>query len=506
MSAAATSTVQPVSNRFRQIVASGVGNAIEWYDWYIYSFLAVVFAPQIFHAGDATADLLSAFAVFAASFLLRPIGGLLVGNLADRIGRKNTLVLTISAMGLGSLIVGLTPSFATVGIWAPIILVLGRLISGLSVGGEFAANTVFLVESAPANRRGFYSSFQYVSTTVGQLLASGLAALLLSTLSKDDMNAWGWRVPFFVGALLSLVGLWIRRGTEETLVVKAEAVRPKVFDALVKYPKQSLLIVGITISGTILYYTWTTYLPTYATTNGSLETKDFLVISTIGLFFFLIIQPLVGILSDRIGRKPLLIASSAIFAVGIVPGLYLVSQSTFVGALGVTLVGMLVLSGFTSISAAVNAETIPTHVRSAGIGFPYSLTVAIFGDTAPFVGTLFKTWGVPGLFGWYVVVLCLISLAVYNLRVARNRVQAATRIALAQPVQLFPPVVTRRRGGYCLSMVSGNIVRSVLARIRFAVSQVHPAIRRSTQMNLLLRKYRNRLAQRRWVHICVLTN
>ena len=413
MNATATAKVQPVNRHLRQIVASGVGNAVEWYDWYIYSFLAVVFAPQIFQAGDPTADLLAAFAVFAASFLLRPIGGLLVGNLADRIGRKNTLVLTISTMGLGSLIVGLTPSFAVAGVWAPIILVLGRLISGLSVGGEFAANTVFLVESAPAKRRGLYSSFQYVSTTVGQLLASGLAALLLSVLSKSDMETWGWRVPFIVGAFFSLVGLWIRRGTEETLVVKADAARPKIFDALIKYPKQSLLIVGITISGTILYYTWTTYLPTYATSNGSLETRDFLIISTIGLFFFLLIQPLIGMLSDRIGRRPLLIASAAIFAVGIVPGLYLVSQSTFTGALIVTLLGMLVLSGFTSISAAVNAETIPTHVRSAGIGFPYSLTVAIFGGTAPFVGTLFKSWGAPGLFGWYVVVLCLISLAVY---------------------------------------------------------------------------------------------
>lgn len=413
MTASPKAEIRPVRRQARQIIASGVGNAVEWYDWYIYSFLAVVFAPQIFHAGDATANLLSAFAVFAASFLLRPIGGLLVGNLADRIGRKNTLVLTISAMGLGSLIVGITPSFETAGIWAPIILVLGRLISGLSVGGEFAANTVFLVESAPANRRGFYSSFQYVSTTVGQLLASGVAALLLNTLSTADMAAWGWRVPFILGALLSLVGLWIRRGTEETLVVKADAKRPGLFDALIKYPKQSLLIVGITISGTILYYTWTTYLPTYATSNGSFESKDFLVISTIGLFFFLLIQPLVGMLSDRVGRRPLLIGSTGIFAVGIVPGLYLVSQSTFAGALVVTLLGMLVLSGFTAISAAVNAETIPTHVRSAGIGFPYSLTVAVFGGTAPFVGTLLKGWGVPELFGWYVVVLCLISLAVY---------------------------------------------------------------------------------------------
>lgn len=405
--------VQPVTRHLRQIAASGVGNAVEWYDWYIYSFLAVNFSSQIFHAGNPTADLLSAFAVFAVSFLLRPIGGLLVGNLADRIGRKNTLVLTISAMGIGSLIVGLTPTYDAVGVWAPIILVFGRLISGLSVGGEFAANTVFLVESAPPNRRGFYSSFQYVSTTVGQLLASGLAAVLVNALSKTEMSAWGWRIPFFVGALLSLVGLWIRRGTEETLAQVPKEKRPGLFDALIKYPKQSLLIVGITIAGTILYYTWTTYLPTYAATNGHFQQGQFLLISTISLFFFMLIQPLVGALSDRIGRRPLLIGMAAVFALGIVPGLYLVSQADFWVALGVSLLGMLVLSGFTSISAAVNAETIPTQVRSAGIGFPYSLTVALFGGTAPYLGTLFKDWGMPGLFGWYVVVLCAVSLLVY---------------------------------------------------------------------------------------------
>ncbi|AJT42280.1 MFS transporter [Psychromicrobium lacuslunae] len=408
-----TATVQPVTRHLRQIVASGVGNAVEWYDWYVYSFLATVFAPQIFHAGNSTADVLSAFAVFAASFLLRPIGGLLVGNLADRIGRKNTLVLTISTMGLGSLIVGLTPTFEAVGVWAPIILVFGRLISGLSVGGEFAANTVFLVESAPPNRRGFYSSFQYVSTTLGQLLASGLAALLVNILSPADMSAWGWRIPFIVGALLSLVGLWIRRGTEETLVVKAITERPKLFDALVKYPKPSLLIIGVTIAGTILYYTWTTYLATYVPANGGVNSGQFLIISTIALFFFMVIQPVIGILSDRWGRKPFLIACAGIFALGIVPALSLFSHSEFAGTLVITLLGMLVLSGFTAISAAVNAEIIPTHVRSAGIGFPYSLTVALFGGTAPFVGTLLKSWGVPGYFGWYVAALCVVSLLVY---------------------------------------------------------------------------------------------
>jgi MHS family alpha-ketoglutarate permease-like MFS transporter len=402
-------------NPVRQIAASGVGNAVEWYDWYIYSFLALNFSGQIFNSDDPTAALLGAFAVFAVSFLLRPIGGLLVGNLADRIGRKNTLAITILTMGLGSLIVGLTPTFEAVGIWSPIILVLGRLISGLSVGGEFAANSVFIVESAPAGRRGFFSSFQYVSTTVGQLIASGLAALLVATLSQEDMAAWGWRVGFLFGAVLSVVGLWIRRGAEETFVEPDRDKRARTFDALRKYPRQSLLIVGITIAGTITYYTWTTYLPTYATANGVLDQQTLLTISTVSLLFFLVIQPPIGALSDRIGRKPLLITFAAAFAVGIVPALALVSVSGFWGTLAVVLLGMLVLSGYTSIAAAVNAEIIPTHVRAAGIGFPYSAAVALFGGTAPFMGTLFASWGNPGLFGWYVMLLVVISLVVYLL-------------------------------------------------------------------------------------------
>ncbi|WP_434616309.1 MFS transporter [Arthrobacter sp. A5] len=412
---AANTTINPTGtgNGVRQIAAAGVGNAVEWYDWYAYSFLAVNFSGQIFPSHDPTASLLSAFAIFAAAFLLRPIGGLFIGNLADKIGRKNTLSLTILTMGLGSLIVGLTPTFDAVGVWSPIILILGRMISGLSVGGEFAANSVFLVESAPANRRGFFSSFQYVSTTFGQLIASGLAAALVFNLGSAGMNAWGWRVPFILGAVLSLVGLWIRRGAAETFIEPEKTKRAGVFDALIKYPRQSLLIVGITIAGTITYYTWTTYLPTYAKANGSLGQGPLLLMSTIALVFFMLIQPLVGALSDRIGRRPLLIGFAAIFTAGIIPGLYLVSRSGFWGALGVMMLGMLVLSGYTSISAAINAETIPTHVRAAGIGFPYSLAVALFGGTAPLMGTLFAEWNNPGLFGWYVMVLTAISLVVY---------------------------------------------------------------------------------------------
>ena len=399
----------------RQVIAASIGNAVEWYDWYTYSFLAIFFSTQVFPQSDPVASLLDAFVVFAASFLLRPIGGLVIGSVADRIGRKNTLTATILLMGLGSLIVGLTPTFDAAGFLSPVVLILGRVISGLAVGGEFAANTTFLVESAPPGRRGFFSSFQYVSTTIGQLIASGLAAVLTASLGQGGMESFGWRIPFLGGAVLALVGLVIRRSAFETSEPDAApADRPKLFEALLRYPRQSLLLVGVTVAGTIAYYSWTTYLPTYAQQNGDVDPTTALSVSTIGLVFFTLIQPLAGALSDRIGRKPLLIGFAAVFAVGIVPALAVVrSGPPFAVLLAVTLVGMLVLSGFTSISAAVNAELFPARVRAAGIGFPYSLTVALFGGTAPAIGTLFQRNGVPEAFGWYAAGLAVVSLVVY---------------------------------------------------------------------------------------------
>lgn len=398
----------------RQIIAASIGNLAEWYDWYVYSFLTAYFAPQIFPGHDKLAQSLSSFAVFAVGFFLRPIGGLVVGALADRWGRRNTLTLTILAMGAASLIIAVIPTYASIGILSPIILVFARLISGLSIGGEFAANTTFLVESAPEGRRGFYSSFQYVSTTIGQLIASGLAAILVGTLSDDAINSWGWRIGFVGGALIALVGLWIRRSAVETHALGSQDRRPGLFEAIIRYPKQSLMIVGVTVAGTISYYTWTTYLPNYAEQNKSIAPSQALLIATISLAFFTCLQPLAGILSDRIGRKPLLIIFAGAFALGIVPALALIrSGPSFGGYLTVSLLGMVLLSGFTSISAAINAEIIPGHVRAAGIGFPYSLTVALFGGTAPFIGTWMADAGRPELFGWWVAVLCVASLVVY---------------------------------------------------------------------------------------------
>lgn len=410
-----THALAPARRPVRQLLAASVGNAVEWYDWYAYTFLATYIAGQVFPqgSGNSLVPLLSTFAVFAVGFFMRPVGGLLMGAVADRHGRRAALTVTILLMGSSSLLVGLTPTYASAGVLAPVVLVGARLLQGLSVGGEFAASTTFLVESAGPGRRGLFSSFQYVSTTAGQLAASGIAAALVSGLTAGAMEGWGWRVPFVLGAVLSLVGFWIRRGAQETLATgHAEKPRPGLFDALRHHPRQSLLICGITAGGTIAYYTWTSYLPTYAELNAGIAKSDALLAGTISLAFFALLQPVGGLLSDRYGRKPLLLFFGIGFALLSVPLLRSINGS-FTSLLLVQCAGMVLLTGFTSISAAVNAEIFPARVRAAGIGFPYSLTVALFGGTAPYIGTLFKELGRPGLFPWYVAALCLVSTAVY---------------------------------------------------------------------------------------------
>ena len=407
----------PTKRPVRQLLAASVGNAVEWYDWYAYTFLATYIAAAVFPKGadNSLVPLLSTFAVFAVGFFMRPVGGLLMGAIADRHGRRAALTVTILLMGGSSLLVGLTPTYESVGVLAPVILVLARLLQGLSVGGEFAASTTFLVESAGPGRRGLFSSFQYVSTTLGQLVASGLAAVLASTLSKPEMTAWGWRVPFAVGAVIALVGLWIRRTAEETHPDRdglAAGDRPPLFEALRRYPKASLLVAAVTVAGTVTYYTWTTYFSTYAQTAAGVPAAEALTANTIALAFFALLQPLGGMLSDRVGRKPLLVVFAAGFAIGVVPLLGLVS-SAFGVLLLVQCVGMVLLTGYTSIAAALNAELVPGRVRASGIGFPYSLTVALFGGTAPYLATWLASIGRPGLFPWYVAALALFGLIVY---------------------------------------------------------------------------------------------
>ncbi|GAA0382089.1 MFS transporter [Streptomyces blastmyceticus] len=398
----------------RQLLAASVGNLAEWYDWLAYAFLSAYFADRIFPPNaDPVVPALGSFAVFAVGFAARPIGGLLLGVLADRRGRRTAMAVTITLMGVGQLAMALLPTYEQIGMLSPVLLVLIRLAQGLSVGGESTVSAVFVVESAPVGRRGLYSSIGYVSGNLGQLLASGVAALLSWQLTSGQMHSWGWRLAFGLGAVACLAGLWIRHGTQETYLPGVQpAARSKPFDFLRGNPRESALVIGMTLGATVTFYTWTTFLPTYARLAVGFDPDAALAVSTIALVFFTMLQPLAGMLSDRVGRKPLLIVSGAGFTVLTVPLLGLLRDS-FWSLLLISCAGMLLLTGYTAVSGAVMVELFPARVRTAGIGLPYAGTVAAFGGTAPYLATTLLDKGHADWFGWYVSGLALISTLVY---------------------------------------------------------------------------------------------
>ncbi|WP_370410476.1 MFS transporter [Streptomyces fradiae] len=405
----------PVADGRRQLLAASAGNLAEWYDWLAYAYLSVYFADRIFPPGGGQAVLaLNAFAVFAVGFAARPAGGLLIGLLADRRGRRTAMATTITLMGAGQLAMAALPTYQQIGVASPVLLVVIRLAQGLSVGGESTVSAVFAAESAPSGRRGLYSSVAYVSGNLGQLLASGVAALLAWQLTTAQMHAWGWRIAFAVGALACVTGLWIRRGTEETHppAVRATAPRPRPFDFLRGNPREAALVVGMTLGATVVFYTWTTFLPTYARLVVGLAPGPALTASTVSLAFFIVLQPLAGLLSDRVGRKPLLIAFGVGFTVLTVPLLGLLRNS-FWSLLLISCAGMVLLTGYTAVSGAVMAELFPAAVRTTGVGVPYALTVAAFGGTAPYLATTLIDRGHAAWFGWYVSGLALLSTLVY---------------------------------------------------------------------------------------------
>ncbi|MEU1880717.1 MFS transporter [Streptosporangium sp. NPDC020072] len=423
------SAVTPtLRSRTRQLLSTSAGNLVEWYDWLAYAFLTTYFADQVFpDTGHSLVPLLSAFAVFAVGFVMRPIGGLAIGAIADRAGRRPAMTLTVALMGVSQLAMVFLPTYAQAGLLSPLLLIVIRLVQGFSVGGEFAVSSVFLVESAPPGRRGLFSSFSYFSSNLGQLMAAGVASLLGNMLSMDQMSSWGWRLAFALGALLSLLGLWVRYGAEETYV-HAEAIRkgavdrPGLFDFLRRHPKESMLIVGMTAGATVSFYTWSIYLPTYATITAGADPARALTVSTIALVFFTAIQPLGGLLADRVGRKPLLVVFGAGFTVLTVPMLGML-QDSFWNLLLISCVAMVLLTGYTSVCSAVMVELFPSKVRTTGIGFPYALTVALFGGTAPYVATMLADGGHGQVFGWYASALTLVSTVVYiRMRETRDTV------------------------------------------------------------------------------------
>lgn len=404
--------------RLKAIIGGSTGNLVEWYDWYAYAAFTLYFAPHFFPSDNPTAQLLGAAAVFAVGFFMRPLGAWMMGVYADRRGRKSGLALSVTLMCAGSLLIAVTPTYESIGLLAPTLLVLARLMQGLSVGGEYGASATYLSEMAGQNRRGFYSSFQYVTLIGGQLVAIGLLLTLQAILSEPALEAWGWRIPFAIGALLAVVVFWIRQGLSETESFRnaQDRAAPKsgMFALFTHYPRQAFTVMLLTAGGTLAFYAYSIYMQKFLVNTSGFSREVAAQINGGTLFVFMVLQPVAGALSDRIGRKPLLIGFGVLGLVCTYP-LFATLETTRdpVSAFLLVLGGLVIVTGYTSINAVVKAEMFPAHIRALGVALPYALANTIFGGTAEYVALSFKNGGWERGFYWYVTAMIAVSLIVY---------------------------------------------------------------------------------------------
>ncbi|MEU6573818.1 MFS transporter [Streptomyces sp. NPDC046805] len=402
---------------WKKIWVGSAGNMVEWFDWFVYATFATYFAGAFFPSGDATAQLMNTAGIFAVGFFMRPVGGWLLGRVGDRRGRKAALTLTVTLMSASAILIAVAPTYAVAGYGGAVVLLVARLLQGLSVGGEYAASATYLTEASDPGKRGFASSFQYVSMTVGQIIGLGLQILLQRTMSDAALHSYGWRIPFVVGALGAAVVFYLRRTMLESEVYEEDtsgAEERGTLRALWQHKREAFLVMALTMGGTVAYYTYTTYLTKYLSNSAGLSKETATLVSFTALIVFAALQPLAGRLSDRIGRRPLLIT----FAVGstflTVPIMTLLKHAgSYWPALGLSLLALVVVTGYTSINACVKAELFPTGVRALGVALPYALANALFGGTAEYVALWFKNAGVESGFYWYVAGCAAVSLVVY---------------------------------------------------------------------------------------------
>lgn len=404
--------------RLQAIIGGSAGNLVEWYDWYAYAAFTLYFAPHFFPSEDRTAQLLSAAGIFAVGFLMRPIGAWLMGVYADRHGRKSGLTLSVALMCAGSLLIAVTPGYEVIGVGAPLLLVLARLMQGLSIGGEYGASATYLSEMAGRDRRGFYSSFQYVTLIAGQLTAICVLLILQATLDEAALDAWGWRIPFLIGGALAVVVFWLRRRLSETqsyAIARANGAPQSGFVELItKHPRETLTVMMLTAGGTIAFYAYSIYMQKFLVNTSGLSRETAAQINGITLFLFMILQPFAGALSDRIGRKPLMIGFGALGVLATYPifATLAVTKNPLTAGL-LVMAGLVIVTGYTSINAVVKAELFPAHIRALGVALPYALANTLFGGTAEFVALWFKQIGIEEAFYIYVTVMIAISLIVY---------------------------------------------------------------------------------------------
>lgn len=414
------SPVPPTTGgRIKSIIGGSLGNLVEWYDWYAYTAFSLYFSDAFFPSDNQTVQLLNTAGIFAIGFLMRPIGGWVMGTFADKRGRKTALTFSVLLMSVGSLIIAITPGYKSIGVAAPILLVLARIIQGLSVGGEYGTSATYLSEMATKKHRGFYSSFQYVTLIMGQLLALGVLVLLQRAfLSEKQLHDWGWRIPFGIGAILAVTTMYLRRSLQESASFEKEGTKPNALNgtikALTQHPKAVFTVIGLTIGGTLAFYTFTTYMQKFLVNTSGFSKSAATLISTLTLAVFMVIQPLFGLLSDKIGRKPLLIGFGILGTLCTIPIMTLLSHTKDVWvAFALILCALIIVSGYTSINAVVKAELFPANVRALGVGFPYAIAVSLFGGTAEYIALWFKNEHHAQWFYWYVTVCIALSLILY---------------------------------------------------------------------------------------------
>ncbi|MEO8115045.1 MAG: MFS transporter, partial [Phenylobacterium sp.] len=399
------------ASRIRAIVAGSTGNLIEWYDYFVYAFTALYFSAEFFPKGDRTAQLLGTAGIFAVGFLLRPLGAWFFGRYADRRGRQASMVVSILLMGAGSLFIAILPTYAQIGALAPLLLLLGRMVQGFSTGGQYGAAATYLSEIAVSGRRGFYASFQYVTLIGGQLVALLVILVLQQTLSLEAMRGYGWRLAFLIGAVGAMTIILFRHHMHETLPEADRVADAGSLRALAKHPKAFFTVMGLTAGGSLVFYTFTTYMQKYLVNTAHMDSKVANWVMTAVLIPFVILQPLFGLLSDKIGRRNNMLLFGALATLCTFPLLTMLGRTSTPGpAFLLVLAGLTINSAYTSISGLFKAELFPIHVRGLGVSLAYGIANALFGGTAELFALRFKQVGHESWFYWYVTAVCALSL------------------------------------------------------------------------------------------------